>query len=70
MPQPGDPLPQIGSDHPDFEKYLMEIIGTAIQVGEGKLVTCAHVIDAVNETERRGYLLARSIEGNISKCTF
>lgn len=68
--RPGDPLPQIGSEHPDFEKYLMEIVGTAIQVGEGKLVTCAHVIDAVNEAGRRGHLLARSIEGNISKCIF
>lgn len=63
-PSPGQPLPRISSSYPDFEKYLIEIVGTAIQVGEGKLATCAHVIDAVNGDAKQGYLLTRSWDGD------
>jgi hypothetical protein len=47
----------IDSCHPDFEKYLMNILGTAIQAGEGKLVTCGHVIEATNDEEKPGFIL-------------
>lgn len=68
-PKPGDPLPHIGSEDPEFEKYLMDIIGTAIQVGEGKLATCAHVVQAVIEGKKRGYLLARTLVKGALICT-
>ncbi len=64
LPEPGGPLPAVSSTDPDFEKYLLEIVGTAIQVGEGKLATCAHVIEAVNEEKRQGYLLTRTRSEN------
>lgn len=37
----------------------MNIVGTAIQAGDGKLGTCAHVVKAVNEQKARGYILSR-----------
>jgi len=63
-PSPGDPLPGISSSDPDFEKYLIEIVGTAIQVGDGKLATCAHVVDAVNDGAKQRYLLTRDWDGD------
>ena len=44
---------------PDSEQYLMNIVGTAIQAGTGKLVTCCHVIEAVIQKKTSGYVLAR-----------
>lgn len=35
-----------------------------MQVDYGKLVTCAHVIESINSTQRDGYLLVRSRRGN------
>lgn len=68
LPEPGEPLPQVSSEDPEFEKYLMEIVGTAIQVGEGKLATCAHVIQAISEEKKRGYMLSRNLSGNTTIC--
>ena len=44
---------------PGNEEYLMNIIGTAIQGGPGKLVTCGHVVEALIKTQKRSYMLSR-----------
>lgn len=67
--EPGDPPIQFSNEDSNFEQYLAEIVGTAIQVGEGKLATCAHVIEAVAEKKRQGYLLTRSRTENDYECT-
>ena len=41
----------------DFEKYLLNIVGTAIRTGTGKLVTCLHVVDDIVRRNLRGYAL-------------
>jgi hypothetical protein len=41
---------------PTFEQYLMDIQGTAIQVGRGKLLTCWHVCQALRTKEGRAYV--------------
>lgn len=71
QPLPYDPkgTPHISSDHPDMEKFLMHIIGTAIQADKGKLVTCLHVADAINKQPRNGYLFVRLIRDNYVKYT-
>ena len=52
-------FPVLSHQHPDSEQYLMNIVGTAIQAGNGKLVTCGHVVEALFESESKGYVLAR-----------
>lgn len=54
------------NEDPDREQYLMNIVGTGIQAGRGKLVTCGHVIEAVIQRKARGYILARLLrEGGV-----
>ena len=48
----------VGSDSPDMEKYLMRIMGTAIQVGEGKLLTTAETVAAVRPQKTKPFVLA------------
>ena len=43
------------------EQYLMNIVGTAIQAADGKLVTCGHVVEAILEQKAKGYILSRII---------
>jgi len=62
-------MPFISHKHPDMEKYLMNIIGTAIQADKDKLVTCLHVAEAIDEQPSKGYLFARLIRDNFVKCT-
>ncbi|MGR3302700.1 MAG: S1 family peptidase [Candidatus Scalindua sp.] len=50
---------------PDSEQYLINIVGTAIQVDKGKLVTCGHVIKAVIQQKADGYILARLIREGV-----
>lgn len=45
------------------EDFMMHIVGTAIQVGDGKLVTCAHVVDELKTQPNNSYLLARTYSG-------
>jgi hypothetical protein len=45
---------------PDHESWVMDIQGTAFQVGEGKLLTCRHVIEELRLEEREAYLYANS----------
>lgn len=52
-------VPAVGSLDPDFEKYIMNIRGTAIQAGKGKLVTCAHVVAVLPPGPRKPYILAK-----------
>jgi len=52
-------IPVISNDHPDSEKFLMNIIGTAIQAAKGKLVTCLHVAETLAKQKCGAYLLAR-----------
>ena len=37
----------------------MNIVGTAIQSGKGKLVTCGHVVEALLGQNSKGYILAK-----------
>jgi hypothetical protein len=41
---------------PGYEQYLMDIQGTAFQVGQGKLLTCWHVCEALHIKEGCAYL--------------
>lgn len=43
---------------------MIEIDGTAIQVGDGKLATCAHVVEGVNDDAKQGYVLTRNWDGD------
>lgn len=63
-PLPTDPsagLPGVSMLDPEFEKYLMNIVGTAIQAGDGKLITCAHVVQALLDNKAKGYILAKIV---------
>jgi len=48
----------IGSDNPEMEKYLMRIMGTAIQVGDGKLLTTGETVEAVRQQRTKPFVLA------------
>ncbi|HYX49612.1 MAG TPA: hypothetical protein VE843_07705 [Ktedonobacteraceae bacterium] len=67
---PFQPLPY-SADTPSLyvedlavENYMLHIIGTAIQSDEGKLVTCAHVVEALKGQTSSSYLIARTFQGN------
>ena len=53
-----------------FEKYLLNIVGTAILTGTGKLVTCLHVVKGIAHNniahgQAKGYaLVSRPLSGN------
>ena len=61
----GKPIPAIGSDDPSFTEFLMQIFGTAIQAAERKMVTCAHVIDALFEDDKQGSLFEGGKQGHV-----
>lgn len=42
------------------EDWVMDIQGTAFQVGEGKLLTCQHVVEALHIKESEAYLYGNS----------
>jgi hypothetical protein len=48
----------IALGEPGYEQYLMDIQGTAFQVGRGKLLTCWHVCQALQIKEGRAYVQA------------
>ncbi len=54
-------MPAISINEKGAEKYLMNIVGTAIQAGNGKLVTCGHVVEAILDQNAKGYILSRII---------
>jgi S1-C subfamily serine protease len=45
---------------PNPEDFMMHIVGTAIQAAEGKLVTCAHVVNELKSDPTNSYLIART----------
>lgn len=59
-------LPPLGSEafialgDPGYEQMLMDIQGTAFQVGRGKLLTCWHVCETLAVREGRAYLQSTS----------
>ncbi len=59
VPFTGGTTPTISKDHPEWEKFLMHIVGTAIHGGDHKFVTCLHVVQAIGELRKSGYFLSR-----------
>lgn len=57
-------MPSISANETTIEKYFMQIVGTAIQAEEGKLVTCAHVIQALQAQPDNMFLLSRILSCN------
>ena len=56
---------EITNKDADFEKYLLNIVGTAIRTGTGKIVTCLHVVDDIIQRNLRGYaLVSRKLSQN------
>lgn len=45
---------------PEHENWVMDIQGTAFQVGEGKLLTCWHVCEVLEVEQRRAYFYANT----------
>jgi len=60
--------PLLYFDGPEPENYMMHIVGTAIQAGDGKLVTCTHVVDALKTQPDNSYLIARMYDGTRVLC--
>lgn len=50
---------------PEHQERLMDIEGTAFQVGKGKLMTCWHVAEALRLKEHEAYVLANSRIGGV-----
>ena len=63
---PGERSSYISSQDSNFEQYLMNIVGTAIQADKGKLVTCAHVVEAVSMKKKPGYILGRTLRDGLA----
>src|SRR4030042_1520064 len=57
--------PVISVTEKGAEQYLMNIVGTAIQAGDGKLVTCGHVVEAILNSNANGYILARIMRDGV-----
>ena len=53
---------EVTSRHEDFEKYILNIVGTAIRSGTGKLVTCLHVVDEIIRKNLRSYALVSRMQ--------
>ena len=69
-PLPNQNIPLVDSSKPNFEEFLMNIVGTGIHSGNGKLVTCLHVVDSLFQTAPKGYILARSYHDNAYECAY
>lgn len=56
---------EVSNKDADFEKYILNIVGTAIRTGTGKLVTCLHVVEAIINKMSKGYaLVSRTLPAN------
>ena len=65
VPKHGGSSKEVSNRDADFEQYLLNIVGTAIRTGTGKLVTCLHVVQAIVDEESKGYaLVSRTLPGN------
>lgn len=56
----GDLTLSVSIQDPEHEATIMDIEGTAFQVGAGKLMTCHHVTQALRIKEGEAYILANS----------
>lgn len=65
IPYPKSGFQAISIKDANAETFLMNIVGTAIQAGDGKLVTCAHVVEALINRKAKGYILARIIRDGL-----
>jgi hypothetical protein len=65
-PSISESTPAVDVTAPGSEGFLMNIIGTAIQAGDGKLVTCTHVVEALFKSEQKlsHYILSRIFRGS------
>ena len=65
-PSISESTPAVDVTAPGSEGFLINILGTAIQAGEGKLVTCTHVVNALfkSEQKRPHYILSRIFRGD------
>jgi hypothetical protein len=61
LPPYSESTPRVDATAPGNEQYLMNIVGTAMQAGDGKLITCAHVTEGLltQHQKSRHYMLAR-----------
>ena len=50
---------EVSSRDAGFERYLLNIVGTAILTGTGKLVTCLHVVESIVDQKAKGYALVK-----------
>ena len=56
---------EITNKDEDFERYIINIVGTAIRTGTEKLVTCLHVVDDIIQQKLKGYaLVTRTLSPN------
>jgi len=55
------PLETTSNQDSDFENWILDIEGTAFQVGRGKLLTCRHVCKELKVKNGQAYMLSNSI---------
>lgn len=55
---------------PDYESYLMDIMGTAFQVGRGKLITCWHVCELLHVSEGFAHIQSTSTREGVVRKTY
>ena len=48
---------EISNRDAEFERHLINVVGTAIRTGTGKLVTCLHVVNDIVKDNLSGYAL-------------
>ena len=64
----GDLTLHISLQDADHESWVMDIQGTAFQVGRGKLLTCWHVCETLRVAEREAYLYAKTrLKGELAQ---
>lgn len=61
---PSKPPEQIPNTDPRFKEKIIKILGTGIQAGDAKIITCMHVIEAIEEEKKPGYIMMKYEEGN------
>lgn len=60
----GDPTLSITIQDPAHEDWVMDIQGTAFQVGKGKLLTCWHVCETLQVSQGNAYFYASTKIGD------
>ena len=57
----GEATREITNRDENFERYIINIVGTGIKTGTGKLVTCHHVINAIVQQQMKVYALVNHL---------